>query len=196
MTMDVHTGRVLAMSGGWSFESSQFNRASQAMRQPGSSFKPFVYLTAMEQGISPSQKFDDSAVSYGSWHPNNYEKDFWGATTLHDALRESRNLVTIRLAAHIGIKSVAKIIRNIVMNGLGAQPVGDDNLHVHAFRSEAGDALFVEVGADIGVAEMSLFIRCPGFQTPECQVGQARLVKFGGDGLTSDGEIGADRSIR
>ena len=113
VTMDVHTGRVLAMSGGWSFESSQFNRASQAMRQPGSSFKPFVYLTAMEQGISPSQKFDDSAVSYGSWHPNNYEKDFWGATTLHDALRESRNLVTIRLAAHIGIKSVAKIAEDI-----------------------------------------------------------------------------------
>ncbi|AQS84256.1 MAG: PBP1A family penicillin-binding protein [Acetobacter aceti] len=113
VTMDVHTGRVLAMSGGWSFESSQFNRASQAMRQPGSSFKPFVYLTAMEQGISPSQKFDDSAVSYGSWHPNNYEKDFWGATTLHDALRESRNLVTIRLAAHIGIKSVARVAEDI-----------------------------------------------------------------------------------
>ncbi|MCH4090876.1 penicillin-binding protein 1A [Acetobacter sp.] len=113
VTMDVHTGRVLAMSGGWSFESSQFNRASQAMRQPGSSFKPFVYLTAMEQGVSPSQKFDDSAVSYGSWHPNNYEKDFWGATTLHDALRESRNLVTIRLAAHIGIKSVARLAEDI-----------------------------------------------------------------------------------
>ncbi|WP_342627477.1 PBP1A family penicillin-binding protein [Nguyenibacter vanlangensis] len=107
VTMDVHSGRVLAMVGGWSFNASQFNRATQALRQPGSSFKPFVYLTAMEQGISPSQKFDDSPVSYGSWHPNNYEKDFWGPTTLHDALRESRNLVTIRLAAHIGMKSVA-----------------------------------------------------------------------------------------
>ncbi|NHN89311.1 PBP1A family penicillin-binding protein [Acetobacter sp. LMG 1627] len=113
VTMDAHTGRVLAMTGGWAFEASQFNRATQAMRQPGSSFKPFVYLTAMEQGISPSQKFDDSAVSYGSWHPSNYEKDFWGATTLHDALRESRNLVTIRLAAHIGIKSVAKVAEDI-----------------------------------------------------------------------------------
>ena len=113
VTMDAHTGRVLALTGGWSFEASQFNRATQAMRQPGSSFKPFVYLTAMEQGISPSQKFSDSAVSYGSWHPNNYENDFWGPTTLHDALRESRNLVTIRLAAHIGIKSVAKVAEDI-----------------------------------------------------------------------------------
>ncbi|WP_264812607.1 penicillin-binding transpeptidase domain-containing protein, partial [Acetobacter oeni] len=113
VTMDVHTGRVLAMVGGWSFGASQFNRATQAMRQPGSSFKPFVYLAAMEQGISPSQKFDDSAVSYGSWHPNNYEMDFWGPTTLHDALRESRNLVTIRLAAHIGMKNVAAIATDI-----------------------------------------------------------------------------------
>jgi len=107
VTMDVHTGRVLALVGGWSFRESQFNRATQALRQPGSSFKPFVYLAAMEQGIPPSEKFDDSPVSYGSWHPSNYEHDFWGQTTLHDALRESRNLVTIRLAAHLGMKSVA-----------------------------------------------------------------------------------------
>lgn len=113
VTMDVRTGRVLAMVGGWSFEASQFNRATQALRQPGSSFKPFVYLAAMQQGISPSQQFQDSAVSYGDWHPNNYEKDFWGPTTLHDALRESRNLVTIRLAAHIGMKTVAQTAQDI-----------------------------------------------------------------------------------
>ncbi|MBS1022999.1 PBP1A family penicillin-binding protein [Gluconobacter cerinus] len=107
VTMDVHTGRVLAMVGGWSFHESQFNRATQALRQPGSSFKPFVYLAAMEQGISPSEKFDDSPVSYGDWHPKNYEHDNWGPTTLHDALRESRNLVTIRVAAHLGMKAVA-----------------------------------------------------------------------------------------
>ncbi|MBV1831097.1 PBP1A family penicillin-binding protein [Komagataeibacter sp. AV436] len=112
-TIDVRTGRVLAMVGGWSFRESQFNRAIQAARQPGSSFKPFVYLAAMEQGISPSQKFDDSPVSYGEWHPNNYEKDFWGPTTLHDALRESRNLVTIRLAAQIGMKPVASLAQGL-----------------------------------------------------------------------------------
>lgn len=107
VSMDVHTGRVIAMVGGWSFKDSQFNRATQALRQPGSSFKPFVYLTAMEKGIPPSEKFDDGPVSYGDWHPKNYEKDNWGPTTLHDALRESRNLVTIRLAAHLGMKAVA-----------------------------------------------------------------------------------------
>ncbi|WP_408872245.1 penicillin-binding protein 1A [Gluconobacter roseus] len=107
VTLDVHTGRVLAMVGGWSFHESQFNRVTQALRQPGSSFKPFVYLAAMEQGISPSERFDDSPVSYGDWHPQNYEHDNWGPTTLHDALRESRNLVTIRVAAHLGMKAVA-----------------------------------------------------------------------------------------
>ncbi|MFT9068489.1 MAG: PBP1A family penicillin-binding protein [Acetobacter syzygii] len=107
VTMNARTGRVLALVGGWSFQASQFDRATQALRQPGSSFKPFVYLQAMEQGISPSQEFDDSPVSYGTWHPNNYEKDFWGPTSLHDALRESRNLVTIRLAAHLGMNTVA-----------------------------------------------------------------------------------------
>ncbi|MFH7811937.1 MULTISPECIES: penicillin-binding protein 1A [Acetobacter] len=107
VTMNARTGRVLALVGGWSFQASQFDRATQAQRQPGSSFKPFVYLQAMEQGISPSQEFDDSPVSYGTWHPNNYEKDFWGPTSLHDALRESRNLVTIRLAAHLGMNTVA-----------------------------------------------------------------------------------------
>ena len=113
VTMNARTGRVLALVGGWSFQASQFDRATQALRQPGSSFKPFVYLDAMEQGISPSQKFDDSPVSYGAWHPNNYEKDFWGPTTLHDALRESRNLVTIRLAAHLGMKTVADVATNL-----------------------------------------------------------------------------------
>jgi len=107
VTMDVRTGRVLSLVGGWSFHDSQFNRATQALRQPGSSFKPFVYLAAMEAGISPSEKFDDSPVSYGDWHPRNYEHDNWGPTRLHDALRESRNLVTIRVAAHLGMKAVA-----------------------------------------------------------------------------------------
>ncbi len=109
VSLDPTTGRVLALVGGWSFENSQFNRATQALRQPGSSFKPIVYLAGMMQGISPSQKFEDEPYSNGSWHPNNYEKTFGGPTTLHDALRKSLNLVTIRLAAHIGMSSVAKL---------------------------------------------------------------------------------------
>lgn len=107
VSLDPSSGRVLALVGGWSFENSQFNRATQAQRQPGSSFKPIVYLAAMEKGISPSQQFLDGPFSMGSWHPNNYEMDFNGMTSLHDALRKSLNLVTIRLAAHIGMTAVA-----------------------------------------------------------------------------------------
>lgn len=109
VTLDAHTGRVLALVGGWSFQQSQFNRATQALRQPGSSFKPLVYLAAMERDISPSETFDDSPISFGEWHPQNYEHDNWGPTTLHDALRESRNLVTIRVAAHLGMGAVSDI---------------------------------------------------------------------------------------
>ena len=91
------------MGGGWSFELSQFNRATQAKRQPGSSFKPFVYLTALEKGFSPSQRFLDAPVvdrqgAAGRWRPNNYEMDFGGPTPLRIALEKSLNLVTLRVA--------------------------------------------------------------------------------------------------
>ena len=109
VSMNPLTGRVLAMVGGWSFDYSQFNRATQALRQPGSSFKPLVYLAAMEQGISPADKFLDAPFVQGNWRPNNYEMTFGGPTSLHDALRESLNLVTVRLAAHIGMSAVAKV---------------------------------------------------------------------------------------
>ena len=89
-------------------QASQFNRATQAQRQPGSSFKPFVYLTAMEKGISPSARFLDAPFVLGDWRPNNYEMDFGGPTPLHVALEQSLNLVTVRLAQHIGMDSVAK----------------------------------------------------------------------------------------
>ncbi len=83
VSLDPTTGRVLALAGGWSYEMSQFNRATQAERQPGSSFKPFVYLTALEQGISPSQRFLDAPFvvdlgAQGKWRPGNYERDFMG----------------------------------------------------------------------------------------------------------------------
>jgi penicillin-binding protein 1A len=108
VSLDPATGRVVAMSGGWSSQSSQFNRATQALRQPGSSFKPFVYLTAMEQGISPSARFMDAPFVLGDWRPNNYEMTFGGPTPLHIALEQSLNLVTVRVAQHIGMDAVAK----------------------------------------------------------------------------------------
>ncbi len=112
VSLDPTTGRVLAMSGGWAADASQFNRAIQAQRQPGSSFKPMVYLTAMEQGISPSQKvldgpFELDQGAAGVWRPGNYEGTFGGPTPLHMALEQSLNLVTVRLAQKIGMTAVA-----------------------------------------------------------------------------------------
>ena len=112
VSLDPTTGRVLAMSGGWNFDSSQFNRATQAQRQPGSSFKPMVYLSAMEQNISPSQKvldgpFELDQGAAGVWRPGNYEKGFLGPVSLHEALAKSLNLVTIRLAQRVGMDAVA-----------------------------------------------------------------------------------------
>jgi penicillin-binding protein 1A len=113
VSMDPVTGRVLAMSGGWSFEQSQFNRATQAVRQPGSSFKPMVYLTAMEKNISPSQRFLDvpyvvNLGAAGKWRPHNDENDFSGSVPLHVALEKSLNLVTVRLASQLGMDAVAQ----------------------------------------------------------------------------------------
>jgi penicillin-binding protein 1A len=108
VSLDPTTGRVMALSGGWSGDASKFNRATQAQRQPGSSFKPFVYLTAMEAGISPSARFDDDAFCLNGWCPNNYEMNFGGPTPLRIALEESLNLVTVRVAQHVGMNAVAK----------------------------------------------------------------------------------------
>jgi penicillin-binding protein 1A len=114
VSLEPATGRVLALSGGWSFEMSQFNRATQAQRQPGSSFKPFVYLTAMEAGLSPSQRFLDAPFvrdmgAQGKWRPNNYEMDdFLGPVPLRVALEKSLNLVTVRVADRLGMDAVAQ----------------------------------------------------------------------------------------
>ncbi|HEX4261567.1 MAG TPA: PBP1A family penicillin-binding protein [Acetobacteraceae bacterium] len=112
-TVDPRTGRVLAMVGGWSHEISQFDRATQAQRQPGSSFKPFVYLTAMEQGISPSQRFLDGPFyedlgPKGVWAPHDYETGWLGEVPLSIALQKSLNLVTVRLAQRISMSAIAK----------------------------------------------------------------------------------------
>jgi penicillin-binding protein 1A len=113
VSIEPGTGRVLALTGGWSFEQSQFDRATQAQRQPGSSFKPFVYLTALQAGISPSQKFLDAPFvldqgPLGKWRPGNYEQDFSGLVPLRVALEKSLNLVTVRVADHIGMDAVAR----------------------------------------------------------------------------------------
>jgi penicillin-binding protein 1A len=117
VVMDTQTGRVLAMSGGWSYGRSQFNRAVQAARQPGSAFKPFVYLAAMDSGFTPASTGLDAPFSYDPgygqpvWSPKNYGGDYMGAMSLQRALELSRNLVTVRLAQQVGMKKVVEVAK-------------------------------------------------------------------------------------
>jgi penicillin-binding protein 1A len=112
VAMDPHTGRVLAMSGGFSARMSVFNRATQALRQPGSSFKPFVYMAALDNGFTPSTRVLDApfAISQGPglpiWRPQNYSEDYLGPTTLRVGMEKSRNVMTVRLAQGIGMDKV------------------------------------------------------------------------------------------
>ncbi len=114
VAMDPHTGRVLAMAGGFSFADSQFNRATQAFRQPGSSFKPFVYAAALDNGYTPSSVVLDAPIkvnqggSLGIWEPKNYGGKYAGPSTLRLGIERSRNLMTVRLAKDMGMALVAE----------------------------------------------------------------------------------------
>ena len=110
--MDPFTGRVLALSGGFSFKNSEFNRVTQALRQPGSAFKPFVYALALENNYTPSSVVLDAplVLDQGSdlkmWKPQNYGKKFYGPSTLRTGLEKSRNLMTVRIAQNLGIDKI------------------------------------------------------------------------------------------
>ena len=106
MAIDNTTGDVLAMVGGRDYALSQFNRATQAERQTGSSFKPYVYSAALEDGASPDDIIVDGPVSFGGYTPHNYENDYKGAMTLKSAFAESRNIPALKLAARVGIHKV------------------------------------------------------------------------------------------
>ncbi|WP_300018727.1 penicillin-binding protein 1A [uncultured Roseobacter sp.] len=111
VAMDVNTGRVISMQGGFSYQSSVFNRATQAKRQPGSSFKPFVYAAALDSGYSPATIVVDAPIEIntpqGLWRPRNSSREFYGPTPLRTGIERSRNLMTIRLAQEIGMDVVA-----------------------------------------------------------------------------------------
>jgi penicillin-binding protein 1A len=106
LAMDNTTGDVLAMVGGRDYSLSQFNRATQAERQTGSSFKPYVYATAIEDGTKPTDIILDAPVSFGSYTPHNYENDYKGAMTIANAFAESRNIPAVKLAARVGIRKI------------------------------------------------------------------------------------------
>lgn len=127
VVMDTQTGRVLAMSGGWSYGRSQFNRAVQAARQPGSAFKPFVYLAAMDAGFSPASIVLDAPFVYDPghgqplWTPKNYGGDMLGPTTVRRGLELSRNLMTVRMAQQVGMKNVVAVAKEFgVTDQMGA----------------------------------------------------------------------------
>ena len=115
IAMDPHTGHVLAMVGGYDAERSEFNRATQAMRQPGSAFKPFVYLAALQEGYTPATLLADMPIvidqggDLGLWRPQNYAGSFHGIVPMRIGIEKSRNLMTVRLAQAVGMNRVAAV---------------------------------------------------------------------------------------
>ena len=152
MAMDVNTGRVYAMQGGFSYQSSVFNRATQAQRQPGSSFKPFVYAAALDNGYTPATIVADEPITVntpqGLWTPKNAGGGFYGPTPLRTGIEQSRNLMTIRIAQDIGMETVAKYAERFgvydrlapfLANSLGAQ-------ETTLFKMVAAYAMFANGG--------------------------------------------------
>ena len=152
MAMDVNTGRVIAMQGGFSYQHSVFNRATQAMRQPGSAFKPFVYAAALDSGYSPATIVVDAPIEIetpqGLWTPQNASGEYYGPTPLRTGIEQSRNLMTIRLAQEIGMDTVAAYAERFGvydrMNQVLAASLGSDETTL--FRMVAAYAMFANGG--------------------------------------------------
>jgi penicillin-binding protein 1A len=118
IAMDPHTGRVLSLVGGFSYGNSQFNRAVQAMRQPGSSFKPIAYAAALDNGYTPSSVVLDAPVEYQLpngevWKPKNYQNKFFGPSTLRRGIEQSRNVMTVRLADDLGMTKIVDLAQRL-----------------------------------------------------------------------------------
>ncbi len=119
VVMDPYTGRVLALSGGFSFKKSEFNRATQALRQPGSAFKPFVYALALENNYTPTSLILDAPLVLDQgedlkmWKPENYGKKFYGLSTLRIGLEKSRNLMTVRIAKDLGLNKIINFSKTL-----------------------------------------------------------------------------------
>ncbi|KJZ19932.1 penicillin-binding protein 1A [Loktanella sp. S4079] len=152
MAMDVNTGRVIAMQGGFSYQYSVFNRATQAQRQPGSSFKPFVYAAALDSGYSPATIVVDAPITIntpqGVWRPKNASNQFYGPTPLRTGIERSRNLMTIRLAQEIGMDTVAQYAERFgvyenMNQGLAASLGADETT---LFKMVAAYAMFANGG--------------------------------------------------
>ena len=145
VAMDPYTGRVHAMVGGFSYDQSEFNRASQALRQPGSSFKPFVYATALDNGYTPSSVIMDAPITIDmgpgqeAWTPSNYDGKSAGPRTLRYGIEHSKNLMTVRLAKDVGMPLVAEYARRF--------GVYDDMLPVLSMALGAGETTVMRMTA-------------------------------------------------
>ena len=152
MAMDVHNGRVIAMQGGFSYQDTVFNRTTQAKRQPGSSFKPFVYASALDSGYTPATIVIDAPIEIdtpqGLWRPRNSTNKFYGPTPLRTGIEMSRNLMTIRLAQEVGMDVVADYAERFgVYDDMGeflANSLGADETTL--FRMVAAYAMFANGG--------------------------------------------------
>ncbi|MCI5110873.1 MAG: PBP1A family penicillin-binding protein [Marivita sp.] len=152
MAMDVNTGRVIAMQGGFSYQHSVFNRATQAQRQPGSSFKPFVFAAALDSGYSPATIVVDAPIEIntpqGVWRPQNASNKFYGPTPLRTGIEQSRNLMTIRLAQEVGMDVVASYAEKFgVYDNMGrvlANALGADETTL--YKMVAAYAMFANGG--------------------------------------------------
>nr|WP_242679018.1 PBP1A family penicillin-binding protein [Rhodobacter calidifons] len=152
MAMDVNSGRVLAMQGGFSYQFSVFNRTTQAARQPGSSFKPFVYAAALDSGFTPATIVVDAPIevdtAQGLWTPKNASGKFYGPTPLRTGIEQSRNLMTVRIAQEIGMETVAGYAERFgVYNRMGpylANALGSQETTL--FKMVAAYAMFANGG--------------------------------------------------
>jgi penicillin-binding protein 1A len=155
VVMDPWTGRVLALVGGFSYDQSQFDRASQAMRQPGSAFKPIVYATALDNGYTPSSVVLDAPLSIeqgagqAAWTPENYEGKFYGPSTLRFGLEHSRNVMTVRLAQDVGMPLIAEYAKRFGIYPDGLPPYLSFALgagETTVLRMTAGYSMFANGG--------------------------------------------------
>ncbi len=151
MAMDNATGDVLAMVGGRDFNLSQFNRATQAERQTGSSFKPYVYTAAIEEGATPEEKILDAPTSFGGYTPHNYEGNYLGNITLLKAFADSRNIPALKLAEHVGIRKVIDVAHQfgITSNIPAFLPVALGSVEVTLEEQMAAYAAFPNDGIRI-----------------------------------------------
>ena len=172
VSLDPLTGHVKSMIGGYDFYKSQFNRAVQAIRQPGSAFKPIIYAAAINEGFAPSSIIIDSPIifkekedAFDKWKPVNFEKKFYGPTSLREALAHSRNVVTVKLMQKIGIKSSIRLARS-----LGISSNLEENLSIALGSS--GMTLYELTSAYSAFANMGTLIKPAAIRSIKSRSGE------------------------